>query len=1044
MWKPNLEETKKHYINWWNHKGIVLNMWEHFQQGVKPHADVPMPPAPKSLDQKWFDPEWRAEYLDWYVAHSSMMADMLPVANTQLGPGSLAAILGGVFEGGEDTIWIHPNPNYTDDIKFDINDPANKNWQLHKDLLRACKKKANGNYYVGMPDLMEGLDVLAALKGTDKVLLDTVMQPEVLEQQMQKINDIYFQVFDELYDIIREGDEMAFCYFSSWAPGKMTKLQSDISTMISVEDYRRFVQPFIREQCQKIDYTLYHLDGVGAMHHLPALLEIEELNAIQWTPGVGEPQGGSPKWYDLYKRILAGGKSILASWVTLDELRPLLDNIGGNGVHIEMDFHNEDEVEKALRIVEEYQESEEKPKKDDTTIRINKAMTPDEEVMEIINKIEEPSQASAQSELSAQPELSDLSEQSAQPELSEQSEQSELSAQSEQSAQFNKTKTLPWTAPTLGKPTIQDLVKEKILVLDGATGTTIQQYKLTEAEFRGEQFKDFHDDLKGANDLLCITNPDVVASVHRRFLEAGADLITANTFNAQRISLKDKHIDGYAREINLAACRLARKEADAYTLMNPRKPRYVLGGIGPTPKTLSIGENEEFNRQMLHDAYYEQVEALFDGNVDAIILETIFDIENAKVALECCKEMMVKKGRRLPVMMSFTVASDNGYNMLGQSVVDFVKELHDDSVFSVGLNCSLTAPRMAPVIQRMAEETNFYISMFPNAGLPDSHGHYGDTPKQMQSEIWSVVEAHLLNIVGGCCGTDDLHIREIAKLVQPIEGLFVTPHHPGHVSGYKLEIIDGSDFSDKSESSEKSELSEKSAHSHKKEKCSCGIDHDAAPAPAPGSAAEEVYEAILAGKGDKAADATKRALDEGLAPQDIINGEMIRAMSQVGQNFQDGKAFVPQLLMAGRAMKAALEILKPLLAGQASTTLGRIVIGTVKGDLHDIGKNLVASMLEGCGFEVKNIGIDVPSDKFVEAVKDYHADILCMSALLTTTMTYMKDVIKALEDAGIRNDVKVMVGGAPVTQSFADEIGADGYSDNANSAVAKAKELMGK
>ena len=171
---------------------------------------------------------------------------------------------------------------------------------------------------------------------------------------------------------------------------------------------------------------------------------------------------------------------------------------------------------------------------------------------------------------------------------------------------------------------------------------------------------------------------------------------------------------------------------------------------------------------------------------------------------------------------------------------------------------------------------------------------------------------------------------------------------------------------------------------------------------------------------------------------------MIKAMGEVGQRFQDGKAFVPQLLMAGRAMKAALEILKPLLAGQASTTLGRIVIGTVKGDLHDIGKNLVASMLEGCGFEVKNIGIDVPSEKFVEAVKDYNADILCMSALLTTTMTYMKDVIQALEDAGIRQNVKVMVGGAPVTQNFADEIGADGYSDNANSAVAVAKELMGK
>ena len=350
-WKTNLEETKQRYINWWNHKGIILSMWEHFQEGVKPHADI-APPAPaRDLSQKWFDPQRRAEYLDWYVAHCSLMADMLPVAYTQLGPGSLAAILGGVFEGGEDTIWIHPDPNFNDEIVFN---PEHPNWLLHKELLKACKAKANGNYFVGMPDLMEGLDVLAALIGTDMVLLDTVMQPEVLEQQMQQINDIYFKVFDELYDIIREGDEMAFCYFSSWAPGKMSKLQSDISTMISQDDYRRFVQPFIREQCQKIDYTLYHLDGVGAMHHLPALLEIEELNAIQWTPGVGEPQGGSPKWYDLYKKILAGGKSVMACWVTLEELKPLLDHIGADGVHLEMDFHNEREVEQAMRIIEEY------------------------------------------------------------------------------------------------------------------------------------------------------------------------------------------------------------------------------------------------------------------------------------------------------------------------------------------------------------------------------------------------------------------------------------------------------------------------------------------------------------------------------------------------------------------------------------------------------------------------------------------------------------------------------------------------------------------
>ena len=595
-WKSNLEETKQRYINWWNHKGIILNMWEHFQEGVQPHAEI-TPPAPaKDLSQKWFDPQWRAEYLDWYVAHSSLKADILPVANTQLGPGSLAAILGGVFEGGEDTIWIHPNPDFTDEIVFN---PEHPNWILHKELLKACKAKANGHYFVGMPDLMEGLDVLAALKGTDRVLLDTVMQPEILEQQMQQINDIYFKVFDELYDIIREGDEMAFCYFSSWAPGKMSKLQSDISTMISQDDYRRFVQPFIREQCQKIDYTLYHLDGVGAMHHLPALLEIEELNAIQWTPGVGEPQGGSPKWYDLYKKILAGGKSVMACWVTLDELKPLLDHIGADGVHLEMDFHNEKEVEQAMRIVEEY-----------------------------------------------------------------------------------------------------------------------------------------------------------------------------------------------------------------------------------TGSSTSVNTNE--------------------------------------------------------------------------------------------------------------------------------HQQDADMAATGQERI---------------CIREEQHLEE--DKLKPL------------------------------------------------------------------------YEAIVDGKLEPAVEITRQAIAEGVAPQMIINNYMIKAMGEVGQRFQDGKAFVPQLLMAGRAMKGALELLKPLLTGSASTTIGKIVIGTVKGDLHDIGKNLVASMLEGCGFEVINIGIDVTCDKFVEAVKENHADILCMSALLTTTMTYMKEVIQALEEAGIRNQVKVMIGGAPVSQGFADEIGADGYSDNANTAVAVAKELIG-
>ena len=937
-WKQNLEETKKHYINWWNHKGIVLNMWEHFQEGVKPHADIHAPKPYRDLNQRWFDPEWRAEYLDWYVAHSSLMADMLPVANTQLGPGSLAAILGGVFEGGEDTIWIHPDPNYTDDIKFD---PQHPNWLLHKELLKACKAKAQGHYYVGMPDLMEGMDVLAAIKGTDKVLLDTVMQPEVLEHQMQQINDIYFKVFDELYDIIREGDEMAFCYFSSWAPGKMSKLQSDISTMISVDDYRRFVQPFIREQCQKIDYTLYHLDGVGAMHHLDALLEIKELNAIQWTPGVGEPQGGSPKWYDLYKKILAGGKSIMACWVTLDELRPLLDNIGGDGVHLEMDFHNEREVEQAMRIIEEYQSHDEA----------------DDEVREIIRLIESP----------------------------------------EKQANTNKP-ALP---------------QDRILVLDGAMGTMIQQYQLREEDFRGARFAQHGGDLKGCNDLLSITCPVVIRDIHRKYLAAGADIIETNTFNAQRISMGDFGLQDYCRDINLAAVKIARQCADEFS--SSEKPRFVAGSIGPTSRTTSVATSgEPLDREVLRQAYTEQIQALADGGVDALLIETIFDVENARIAIEVAQQVAPS----LPIMLSFNVTTADGHNMLGQDVCAFIKTLNTKP-YSVGINCVADVAQMTPLVCQLAQ-FGTKVSLYPNAGMPDGNGQYSKTPEGLLADVWPLLENHSLSIIGGCCGTTDKHIALIAKAIEPVPGVRLSP-----LSKETAEILSIS--LDSSKTSITSMTSKTSTTSTKLT-----------------SPEERLFNAILNGKSDEAAAATKEAIALQIAPQDLINGQMIRAMGEVGQRFQDGKAFVPQLLMAGRAMKAALELLKPMLAGAASTSLGKVVIGTVKGDLHDIGKNLVASMLEGCGFEVVNIGIDVSADTFIEEVKKNHPDILCMSALLTTTMGYMKEVIDALEAAGIRDQVKVMVGGAPVTQGFADEIGADGYSDNANSAVTVAKQLLGK
>ncbi len=326
-------------------------MWEHLPKEGPPHEETEAPLPARDISQYWFDPQWRAVHLHHTLSRSSLKADILPVANTHLGPGSLAAILGARLEPGSDTIWIR----HSGDEKLTLEvDESNPWWQLHLDLLQACKRLSQGRYYVGCPDLVEGLDVLASLRGTPAVLMDMLLQPEELEEELRKVNEAYFKVFDRIYDIIREGDEMAFCYFSIWGPGTVSKLQCDISVMISEEDFRRFALPCLREQCRKIDYTLYHLDGVGAIRHLEAVLEIGELNAVQWTPGAGEPQGGDPCWYDLYRKIRKAGKAVMPCWVTPGQLEPLLDSVGPAGLNILMDFKNEKEIEAALRIADHY------------------------------------------------------------------------------------------------------------------------------------------------------------------------------------------------------------------------------------------------------------------------------------------------------------------------------------------------------------------------------------------------------------------------------------------------------------------------------------------------------------------------------------------------------------------------------------------------------------------------------------------------------------------------------------------------------------------
>ena len=302
---------------------------------------------------------------------------------------------------------------------------------------------------------------------------------------------------------------------------------------------------------------------------------------------------------------------------------------------------------------------------------------------------------------------------------------------------------------------MQNLIKERILVLDGAMGTMIQQYNLTEADFRGERFQDIPGQLKGNNDLLCLTRPDVIEEIHRKYLEAGADIIETNTFNATSVSMADYHMQPYCREINLAAARLARKIADEYTARNPQKPRFVAGSVGPTNKTCSMSPdvNDPAFRALTFDvleaAYIEQMEALLEGGVDAILIETIFDTLNAKAAIRAAELSMQKTGRKVPLMLSVTVSDVAGRTLSGQTLDAFLASVQHADIFSIGLNCSFGAKQLKPFLEQLARRAPYYISAYPNAGLPNSLGQYDQTPEDMAAEVKEYIDEGLVNIIGG-------------------------------------------------------------------------------------------------------------------------------------------------------------------------------------------------------------------------------------------------------------------------------------------------------
>lgn len=330
---------------------------------------------------------------------------------------------------------------------------------------------------------------------------------------------------------------------------------------------------------------------------------------------------------------------------------------------------------------------------------------------------------------------------------------------------------------------IEQLIKERILILDGAMGTMIQRYGLTEEDFRGARFRDITWQMKGNNDILSLTRPDVIADIHRKYLEAGADIIETNTFSSQRISMADYHVEPLCREMNLASCAIARRLADEYTQRTPEKPRFVAGSIGPTNKTCSLSpdvENpalREITFDELREAYREQIEAMVEGGVDTLLIETIFDTLNAKAALVAAEDVFDKAGRRLPLMLSVTVSDKAGRTLSGQTIRAFLASVSHAPLFSVGLNCSFGPLEIKPYLEELSAHAPYYISVYPNAGLPNEMGEYDITPSQMAGQMRSFVDEGLVNIIGGCCGTTDAFIAEYPALIRDRNG-WKKPHVP--------------------------------------------------------------------------------------------------------------------------------------------------------------------------------------------------------------------------------------------------------------------------
>lgn len=353
-WKPNWDETTRHYIDWWNHTGYVIGAeWNPFP-GDPSFGDVHAPVEPATIDERSTNPAFMAARIHHELGSHTYPSDFMPIGSPSLGPGSLALWLGSNPGFSRETVWYHPCVSSVEDLSELKFDPTNRWWKLTVEQIEHCKALGKGRYPVGCPDLIEGIDTLSSLVGAENMFADMKEMPELVHARLREINQVWFKSYDAIYDMIKdEAGAAAFWAFSLWGPGKTAKIQCDASSMISPDMFGEFVVPYLREQCQHLDYSMYHLDGTQCIPHLDHILSIKELDAIEWTPQLrSDIQGGGGKmWHDMYRKIKAAGKSIQVVYLSGEDVIPLFDAVGPEGMFVLPQFKTVAEAEKLISEV---------------------------------------------------------------------------------------------------------------------------------------------------------------------------------------------------------------------------------------------------------------------------------------------------------------------------------------------------------------------------------------------------------------------------------------------------------------------------------------------------------------------------------------------------------------------------------------------------------------------------------------------------------------------------------------------------------------------